>query len=77
MPLLAGLKREQFQVVLLDQKNKIIKDVMVSQGSLTASVVHPPVWSIRAKYLTWRFVTQRRRLSVCTITPVVRQEAHK
>jgi DNA repair protein RadC len=25
----------------LDQKNKIIKDVMVSQGSLTASVVHP------------------------------------
>jgi DNA repair protein RadC len=36
-----GLKREQFQVVLLDQKNKIIKDVMVSQGSLTASVVHP------------------------------------
>ncbi len=41
MPLLAGLKREQFQVVLLDQKNKIIKDVMVSQGSLTASVVHP------------------------------------
>jgi DNA repair protein RadC len=41
MPLLAGLKREQFQVVLLDQKNKIIRDVMVSQGSLTASVVHP------------------------------------
>jgi DNA repair protein RadC len=41
MPLLAGLKREQFQVVLLDQKNRIIKDVMVSQGSLTASVVHP------------------------------------
>ncbi len=41
MPLLAGLKREQFQVVLLDQKNKIIKDVMVSQGSLTASIVHP------------------------------------
>lgn len=41
IPLLAGLKREQFQVVLLDQKNKVIKDVMVSQGSLTASIVHP------------------------------------
>lgn len=41
MPLLAGQKREQFQVVLLDQKNRIIKDIMISQGSLTASVVHP------------------------------------
>jgi len=41
MPLLTGLKREQFQIVLLDQKHRVIKDVMVSQGSLTASVVHP------------------------------------
>jgi DNA repair protein RadC len=41
MPLLAGKKREQFQVILLDRKNRITRHVMVSQGSLTASVVHP------------------------------------
>lgn len=41
MPLFAGQKREQFQVILLDQKHKRMKDIMVSQGSLTASVVHP------------------------------------
>ena len=41
MPLLAGKKREQFQVLLLDRKNRITRDVMVSQGSLTSSVVHP------------------------------------
>ncbi len=41
MPLLAGKKREQFQVILLDRKNRVMRDVMVSQGSLTASVVHP------------------------------------
>jgi DNA repair protein RadC len=41
MPLLAGKKREQFQVILLDRKNRVMREVMVSQGSLTASVVHP------------------------------------
>ncbi len=41
MPLLAGKKREQFQVILLDRKNHITRDVMISQGSLTSSVVHP------------------------------------
>jgi DNA repair protein RadC len=41
MPLLMGKKREQFQVVLLDRKNRVLRDIMVSQGSLTASVVHP------------------------------------
>ena len=41
MPLLRDKKREQFQVVLLDRKNRIVREVMVSQGSLTASVVHP------------------------------------
>ncbi len=41
MPLLADKKREQFQVVLLDRKNRVIRTTMVSQGSLTASVVHP------------------------------------
>ena len=41
MPLLADKKREQFQVILLDRKNRVMREVMVSQGSLTASVVHP------------------------------------
>jgi DNA repair protein RadC len=40
-PLLAGKKREQFQVLLLDRKNRVMRHVMISQGSLTASVVHP------------------------------------
>jgi DNA repair protein RadC len=40
-PLLADKKREQFQVILLDRRNRVMRDVLVSQGSLTASVVHP------------------------------------
>ncbi|MFQ5666920.1 MAG: DNA repair protein RadC [Candidatus Binatia bacterium] len=38
---LASEKREHFYAVLLDNKNRKIKDVSVSQGSLTASIVHP------------------------------------
>ncbi|HEY7493042.1 MAG TPA: DNA repair protein RadC [Candidatus Tectomicrobia bacterium] len=41
IPLLTDKKREQFQVILLDRKNRVMRHVMVSQGSLTASVVHP------------------------------------
>lgn len=41
IPLLKDLKNEQFRLLLLNIKNKIIKDVMVSQGSLTSSIVHP------------------------------------
>lgn len=41
MPRLADHKREQFHVILLDRKNRVTRHVMVSQGSLTASVVHP------------------------------------
>jgi len=40
-PRLAGVKKEIFKAVLLDSKNRIIKDVIVSEGSLNASVVHP------------------------------------
>jgi DNA repair protein RadC len=40
-PLMRGLQREVFKVILLDGKNGVIKDVTVSQGSLTLSVVHP------------------------------------
>jgi DNA repair protein RadC len=38
---LASERREYFYAVLLDNKNRKIKDVPVSQGSLTASIVHP------------------------------------
>lgn len=38
---LASEKREHFYAVLLDNKHRKIKDVWVSQGSLTASIVHP------------------------------------
>lgn len=38
---LAGERQEQFYAVLLDNKNRKLKDVCISQGSLTASIVHP------------------------------------
>jgi len=38
---LGGLKKEEFHVLLLDAKNRIIRDVRVSEGSLTSSLVHP------------------------------------
>ncbi len=38
---LGGLKKEEFHVLLLDAKNRKIKDVRVSEGSLTSSLVHP------------------------------------
>lgn len=41
IPLLKDLKKEQFRVILLNVKNKLIKEVLISQGSLTASIVHP------------------------------------
>jgi DNA repair protein RadC len=39
--LLAKEKREMFYVVLLTNKNKKIREVKISEGSLTASLVHP------------------------------------
>lgn len=38
---LRDLVRETFKVVLLDRKNRVIKDEVVSVGSLSASIVHP------------------------------------
>jgi DNA repair protein RadC len=35
------LKKEMFRCALLDTKNKIISDEVVSIGSLSASIVHP------------------------------------
>ncbi len=39
IPLLKDLKKEQFRVLLLDIKNKVIKEVLISVGSLTSSTV--------------------------------------
>ena len=41
MPRLRDLKKEIFIVILLDARNKLIKVETVSEGSLTASIVHP------------------------------------
>jgi DNA repair protein RadC len=41
MPLMRDLKREVFKIVLLDSANQIIKDVVISEGTLNASLVHP------------------------------------
>jgi DNA repair protein RadC len=38
---LGSLKKEEFHVLLLDAKNRILKDVRISEGSLTSSLVHP------------------------------------
>jgi len=40
-PLTADLKKECFWSVLLDGRNRIIRVVRISEGSLTSSLVHP------------------------------------
>lgn len=40
-PRMKDLKKEMFRCALLDTKNKIIQDEVVSVGTLTASLVHP------------------------------------
>jgi DNA repair protein RadC len=40
-PLLRDLRHEVFKIVLLDAKHAIIREATVSEGSLTASIVHP------------------------------------
>ena len=39
VPLLKDLKKKQFGVLLLDIKNRVIKEVLISMGSLTSSIV--------------------------------------
>ena len=41
MPHMAHLRKEHFVGLLLDGKNRLIRRVRISEGSLTASVVHP------------------------------------
>ncbi len=40
-PLLRDVRHEVFKAVLLDAKHGIIRDITVSEGSLTVSIVHP------------------------------------
>jgi DNA repair protein RadC len=40
-PRMKDLKKETFRCALLDTKNKIIREEVVSVGSLSASIVHP------------------------------------
>ncbi len=40
-PYLKNLKEEVFKVMILDGMNKFMKDITISKGSLTASIVHP------------------------------------
>jgi DNA repair protein RadC len=40
-PLLADEKRELFYALLLDTKNRLIRKIRISEGSLGASLVHP------------------------------------
>ncbi len=40
-PLLRDTKKEVFIILLLDSKNRLIREERVSEGSLTASIVHP------------------------------------
>jgi DNA repair protein RadC len=41
VPKLQHRKQEVFKVLLLDARNRLIKEVTVSEGTLTASIVHP------------------------------------
>lgn len=41
MPRLRYMQKEQFLVILLNSKNKVISTEVISEGSLTGAVVHP------------------------------------
>jgi DNA repair protein RadC len=40
-PLLQNVKKEVFHCAMLDAKNRLIRDSRVSEGTLTASLIHP------------------------------------
>lgn len=41
IPKLRGIRKEQFHVLLLNTANRIFRETLVSEGSLSASIVHP------------------------------------
>src|SRR5512147_1209828 len=40
-PLMEDLKKEVFRLALLDAQNGLLRDVVISEGTLSASLVHP------------------------------------
>jgi DNA repair protein RadC len=40
-PKIQGLRKEVFHCILLDVKNRMIRDLQISEGTLTASLIHP------------------------------------
>jgi DNA repair protein RadC len=40
-PLMEDLKKEVFRMALLDTQNGLLRDALISEGTLTASLVHP------------------------------------
>lgn len=40
-PLMEGLRREVFRIALLDAQNGLLRDRVISEGTLSASLVHP------------------------------------
>jgi DNA repair protein RadC len=40
-PRMRDLKVEQFWAILLDGKHRVLKEILISQGTLTSSPVHP------------------------------------
>jgi DNA repair protein RadC len=40
-PLMEELKKEVFRVALLDSQNRLLRDVVISEGTLSSSLVHP------------------------------------
>lgn len=40
-PLMEHLKREVFRIALVDAQNRLLRDCVISEGTLTASLVHP------------------------------------
>jgi DNA repair protein RadC len=40
-PLMEDLRREVFRIALLDAQNGLLRDVVISEGTLSASLVHP------------------------------------
>ncbi len=40
-PRVAGLDRERFMILLLDTRNKVVKEEVVSVGTLNSSLIHP------------------------------------
>ena len=40
-PRFYGLKKEKFLCALLDSKNRVFRESIVSEGTLTSSLVHP------------------------------------